>query len=98
MPTFSPSCCELGPCCGAPAAGGLLAIGLFAAHHWLALRPDTPAEHLTYLGLLSSYLPGYRVSVVGSLLGAFWIFLYGFVGAGSTAWLYNRIARARHET
>jgi hypothetical protein len=73
--------------------GALLAAGLFLATNWLRLRYGFPSPHLE---LLSNYLPGYRSNLTGSLLGAAWIFLYGFVVAASVAWIYNRVARWRN--
>lgn len=72
--------------------GALLAAGLFLATNWLWFRYGFPSPTL---GLLSNYLPGYTTDFTGSLIGAFWIFLYGFVGAGAVAWIYNRIVTRR---
>jgi hypothetical protein len=71
--------------------GALLALGLLGTTGWLSLRDassglNTPLEH---------YLPGYTSDLMGSLVGAFWVFLYGFVVAGIVANVYNRVVLAR---
>ena len=47
-----------------------------------------------HLGLLSVYLPGYSVTVLGSIVG----FVYAFVIGGALGWLagrlYNKFAHA----
>lgn len=72
--------------------GALLASGLFVATNWLVFRGGVQNPHL---GLLSYYLPGYTTDFAGSLIGAFWVLLYGFATAASVAWIYDRIVLAR---
>jgi hypothetical protein len=48
-----------------------------------------------HLALLAQFLPGYHVSVIGSLIGFFWGALYGFVVGYLVSTLYNRIAMRR---
>ena len=48
-----------------------------------------------HLGLLAQFLPGYHVSVIGSLIGFAWGALYGFVAGYLVSTLYNRIAMRR---
>jgi hypothetical protein len=48
-----------------------------------------------HLGLLAQFLPGYHVSVIGSLIGFAWGALYGFVTGYLVSTLYNRIAMRR---
>lgn len=72
--------------------GGVLAVGLFAATAWLALRYQYPSPHLE---LLANYVPGYSTDFTGGILGAPWMFLYGALASGLSAWLYNRIALLR---
>lgn len=76
----------------AVATGALAAAGLFAATNWLWLRYGFPSPKLA---LLSNYLPGYTTDFWGSLIGAAWMFVYGFVAAGSIAWIYDRIVVRR---
>ena len=48
-----------------------------------------------HLALLAQFLPGYQVSVVGSLIGFAWGALYGFIVGYLVSTLYNRIATRR---
>src|SRR5882757_5893228 len=48
-----------------------------------------------HLALLAQFLPGYHVSVIGSLIGFAWGALYGFVAGYVVSTLYNRIAMRR---
>ena len=48
-----------------------------------------------HLALLAQFLPGYQVSVIGSLIGFAWGALYGFVVGYLVSTLYNRIAMRR---
>jgi len=71
----------------------LLSFGLVAATSWLWWRyGGHPSPHLE---LLAHYLPGYSSDPVGSLRGAFWLFLYSAAGAFGVAWIYGVVARAR---
>lgn len=72
--------------------GGALALALFAATAWLHLRYQYPSPHLK---LLVHYVPGYDTDLVGAIVGAPWIFIYGATASGLAAWLYNRIAALR---
>jgi hypothetical protein len=71
------------------AFGLLLGLGLFAATNILVVRGGEDVG--PHLQLLSIFLPGYRVTFLGSLLG----FVYGFVvgyGFGRTvSVIYNRL-------
>ena len=71
------------------ALGFLAALGLFLATVILVIKGgDDPGPHL---GLLSVYLPGYRVTWLGAFIGAAYAFFLGY-GAGRTiATVYNRI-------
>jgi hypothetical protein len=48
-----------------------------------------------HLALLAQFLPGFQVSVIGSLIGFFWGAVYGFVVGYLVSTLYNRIAMRR---
>ena len=72
--------------------GALLAIGFFAAANFLWLRYGYTSPHLALLG---HYLPGYRTDFTGSLIGAFWVFVYGCGVAGAVAWIYDRVVLTR---
>jgi hypothetical protein len=73
--------------------GGLLALGLFGATNWLYLLSGGPSE---LLSLLHHYLPGYTADPRGSLIGALWMFVYGFAAGGCVAWIYDRVVALRH--
>ncbi len=45
--------------------------------------------------VLSSLYIGYMPSFVGSIAGAVWAFVDGFVAGALLAWLYNKFLRAR---
>ncbi|MDA1197158.1 MAG: bacteriophage holin [Nanoarchaeota archaeon] len=40
--------------------------------------------------LLISLYPGYRVSVIGAIIGMFYGFVDAFIGGWIVVWLYNR--------
>lgn len=71
--------------------GLLCGVGLLIATLWLVIEGG-PATG-PHLGLLSNYFPGYRVSVVGSLLGLLYGFLVGGAAGALLAAIYNRLAR-----
>lgn len=71
--------------------GMLCGVVLFAATIWLALRNGPFAG--PHLGLLSQYLPGYSVTVVGAFVGAFYAFLIGGAAGYLLSSIYNRLSR-----
>lgn len=71
------------------AMGLLLGLGLFLATNILVLRGGPNMGQ--HLGLLSIYLPGYRVSVVGSVLGFVYMFVIGYGLGRLVGSLYNRL-------
>ena len=75
------------------AVASLLAIQLFLTTNWLVIRGTADESH--HAALLAHYLPGYTVSVPGSFIGSFWIFIYALVFATVVARLYNWIAARR---
>ena len=76
--------------------GLVAAMQLVAITSWLVLTGRAPYSQ--NLALLSHYLPGYRVSFVGSLIGAAELFVLAFLGAQLVATVYNAIARARNRS
>lgn len=78
----------------AAVTGVLLALGLLFATNWLFLRYDGVAS--PNLELLSNFMPGFESNPVGSLAGAFWIFVYGFSAAFGIAWIYGKVSMARN--
>jgi protoporphyrinogen oxidase len=81
-----------GPALGT-ALGLLGAAQLFLSTNWLAVR-GAAAQDLN-AAVLSNYLPGYSVSLTGSLIGSAELFAILFVAALLFSGLYNRIAKAR---
>lgn len=71
------------------AIGLLLAVGLFAATNILIIRGgENVGQHLALLGV---FLPGYRVTFLGSLIGFVYAFVIGY-GIGRTIGaVYNRL-------
>lgn len=61
---------------------------------WLVVRGgDDVGQHLS---LLSFFLPGYRVTWAGSLLGLVYGFVLGGVVGWSLVWVYNRIVDLKY--
>lgn len=78
------------------ALGGALGIVcglvLFTATNILVLKGGESVGF--HLGLLSQYLPGYRVTALGSVLGALYAFALGSVLGWGTAFLRNSLLDA----
>lgn len=74
--------------------GLVAALQLIATTNWLVLRGTAPYSENA--ALLGQYLPGYTVSLAGSLIGAAELFALTFLGALLLSAVYNGIARARH--
>ena len=73
------------------ALGLLCALGLFVATNILVLKGgDDVGQHL---GLLGNYFPGYDVTFAGSLLGALYAFVVGYVVGRVVCAVYNVAAR-----
>ena len=75
------------------ALGVVAAIQLVLSTLWLVLRGT--ADESIHAQLLSYYLPGYTVSVPGSLLGGLELFLFLYVFASIVGATYNAIAFRR---
>jgi hypothetical protein len=76
------------------AIGVMGAIGLAATTTWLVVR-GTAAQSV-HAGLLAEILPGYTVSVAGSVVGAAELFLILYLAGMGFAFIYNRIVAAGH--
>jgi hypothetical protein len=64
---------------------------LFLATNFLILKGG---EHVgAHLALLSVFFPGYRVTVFGSIIGFFYMFLLGCIAGIVIGLVYNKIAR-----
>ena len=74
------------------AIGIMGAVGLVATTTWLVVR-GTAAQSV-HAGLLAEILPGYTVSVAGSVVGALELFLILYLMCMGFAFIYNRIAAA----
>jgi len=73
------------------ALGSVAAIGLLTTTNWLVLRGT--ADESSHAELLMNFLPGYSVSVMGSLIGAAELFFVTFVVSIIFSSIYNRLAR-----
>ena len=71
------------------AMGLLLGIGLFVATNFLVLKGGQ--EVGPHLALIGEYLPGYRVSFVGSLIGFVYLFVIGYGIGRIIGSVYNRM-------
>jgi hypothetical protein len=72
------------------AAGLMLGSGLFVATNILVLKGGSVVG--PHLGLLGVFLPGYRVTFVGSLIGFVYMFVIGYGLGRLVGEVYNRIA------
>jgi hypothetical protein len=72
------------------AFGLLFAVGIFAATNVLVLKGGEVVG--PHLGLLSVYLPGYRVTFLGSLIGFVYFFVFGYGFGRILGSVYNTIA------
>ena len=72
--------------------GLILGLGLFLATNVLVLRGgEIVGPHLALLGV---YLPGYRVSLAGSLIGFVYAFVIGYGLGRLISGVYNRVAHS----
>jgi len=75
-------------------AGGLiLGLGLFLATNFLVVKGGPVVG--PHLGLLGVYLPGYRVTFVGSLVGFAYMFVIGYVLGRTVGAVYNTLVDHR---
>jgi hypothetical protein len=72
------------------AFGLLCGLGLFVSTLILVLKGgDRVGPHL---GLLSVYLPGYRVTIAGAFIGFVYLFVIGYAVGRGIGTIYNAIA------
>jgi hypothetical protein len=72
------------------AAGLLAGLSLFAITNFLVFRGGpNMGQHLS---LLSIFLPGYTVSVVGSMIGFVYAFVFGYFFGRLVGGLYNQFS------
>src|SRR5579859_3924198 len=75
------------------ALGSIAALGLLVTTNWLVLRGT--ADESIHAQLLSHYLPGYSVSVLGSILGAAEVFAIVYIFCVLLGLIYNRVVTLR---
>ena len=69
--------------------GLLLGLGLFLATNILVIKGGpNPGPHLS---LLRIYLPGYRVTFLGSVIGFIYMFVIGYALGRVVGSVYNRL-------
>lgn len=68
-------------------AGLLVGLTIFVVTNWLVLKGGEVVG--PHLALLSQFFIGYRVTFGGSLIGAAYGFIGGFVIGSGVAWMYN---------
>ena len=74
------------------AVGALLGVGLFLATIILVIKGgENVGQHL---GLLSNYLPGYRVTFLGSFVGFVYLFVIGYVLGRIIGATYNLLVKS----
>lgn len=73
--------------------GILAAVVLFVATNWLVLKGGDPVG--PHLSLLGQYFIGYRVTFAGSLIGAAYAFVAGYLSGRIIGTVYNRVADMR---
>jgi hypothetical protein len=71
--------------------GILCAVGIFVATIILVLKGG---DHVgAHLSLLSTYLPGYRVTFIGAFIGFVYLFVIGYILGRLIGVVYNFAAR-----
>jgi len=75
------------------ALGSVVAAGLIVSTSWLVLRGT--ADESMHAVLLAQYLPGYSISVPGSIIGAVELFALTYLLCLLFSWIYNNVARVR---
>ncbi|NOT47189.1 MAG: hypothetical protein HOP17_05500 [Acidobacteria bacterium] len=73
--------------------GAICSLAIFAATNWLVLKGGEVVG--PHMGLLGQFLIGYSVTFVGSLIGAAYLFFFGYVSGLFIAWIYNWVISLR---
>jgi len=76
------------------AFGLMSGFGLWLATVWLVIQHRPGAPLGPRLALLNQYLPGYRVSLLGALVGFVYLLVLGGVFFAGVGWIYNRLIGA----
>ena len=69
--------------------GTMGALIVFLATNWLVIRGGNPVG--PHLSLLSQFFIGYSVTFLGSLIGAAYAFVSGYVAGLIVAYVYNGV-------
>ena len=69
--------------------GTMGALVVFVATNWLVIRGGNPVG--PHLSLLGQFFIGYSVTFVGSLIGAAYAFVFGYVAGLIVAYVYNGV-------
>ena len=75
------------------ALGVIFGLGIFVATNWLVIKGGSRVG--PHLILLSQYFIGYKVTFLGSLIGAAYCFTLGTICGALMGWIYNRLASFR---
>lgn len=69
-------------------AGGVVAALYVFVITWVAISSGRGME---LLKVMEGFYPGYHVTAVGSVVGALYAFVDGFIKLGIVAWVYNKL-------
>ena len=73
--------------------GTVGALVVFLATNWLLIKGGHPVG--PHLSLLGQFFIGYSVTFVGSLIGAAYAFVCGYLAGLIVAYVYNGVARLK---
>src|SRR5215469_4366382 len=74
-------------------AGLIGALVVFLATNWLLIKGGPVVG--PHLRLLGQFFIGYSVSFAGSLIGAEWAFVSGYIAGFIVAFIYNAVVRLK---
>ena len=75
------------------ALGFIFGLGIFVATNWLVIKGGSRVG--PHLILLGQYFIGYKVTFLGSLIGAAYGFALGTICGALMGWIYNKLATFR---
>lgn len=75
------------------ALGSVVGVGLIITTNWLVFRGT--AEESIHAALLAHFLPGYTVSMAGSIIGALQLFVVSYLLCRLFGWIYITIMTKR---
>jgi hypothetical protein len=88
-------CVRLRPNAQGFALGTVLALGIFVATNWLVIKGGEVVG--PNLELLAQFFVGYSVSFWGSIIGAVYLFVTGFIIGHVSARIYNWFSGLQHD-